>query len=318
MDPKSFRADRKNQPFPAFFYPFLYIFLFLFVSTLSLPSLLGAETPGQSTKQRQSPSIVWETSILQAMERAKKEDKVIFVELYADWCGYCKKLESDILPDPEVVRSLNRFITVRLNGEEYPNFMQRYQARGFPTLLFLDKYANYISKLSGMPTKKIILREADLALKNSDIEKKLLTRIQESPDSLRANFEMGVYYFQTRDFPKSSSFFTKAVGLPAQKGEEDLNRQALYNLALIQMNQGNYTLAVSTWNKYVVKYKKTDSLASAYLHRGIAWRERNNLSRARADLKKAEKLSQAPEELEMIREELKSLSKIKNKANNRR
>ncbi|MCC5813232.1 MAG: thioredoxin family protein [Leptospira sp.] len=262
-----------------------------------------------SQTKKQSNGIVWQTSILKAMELAKEQDKPIFVELYAEWCNYCKTLEREIFPDAEVTKALSQFVTVRLNGEEYPNFMQRYEARGYPTLLFLDKYSNFIAKLPGMPTKEMVIRVANQALANSNIEEKLLANFKKDPKSLRNHFELGIFYYQSENYPLSASYFQKTTELKGSgdSGEDDLKRQSLYNLALIQMNQGNYTLAVSTWNKYIVKYKNNDSLASAYLHRGIAWRERKENSRARKDLLKAQSISKIPEELEMIQEELNSL-----------
>lgn len=275
------------------------------------PSSSGSSSNSSNSSSSPSSiktgSIRWETSILKAMEIAKEKDKPIFVELYAEWCNYCKTLEKEIFPDPEVVRVLEKFVTVRLNGEEYPNFMERYQARGYPTLLFLDKYSNYINKLPGMPSKDLVIREAKSALLNSNIEEKLLKNFKANPISLRNNFELGVYYYQTEDYAKSASFFQKATQLNAVGEELDLKRQSLYNLALIQMNQGNYTIAVSSWNKYIVQYKTSSSLASAYLHRGIAWRERKDVAKAKADFLKAKSISKIEEELEMIEEELQSL-----------
>lgn len=273
----------------------------LLLTLLSLSQVTAETKPND-----RSGKIHWETSILQAMERAKKENKPIFLELYADWCTYCKALETKVFPDPEVQKRIQQFIPVRLNGEKYPNLMERYGARGFPTILFLDKHANYIGKLAGLPTKDLIIREAETAYKNSDLEKPLLSRWKANPRSIPANFELGVFYYQTQDYTRSEKFFRITADLPGT-GHPDLVSQAIYNLALVQMNNGKYKSAIQAWNEFMAKFPKSDSLAGAYLHRGIAWRELKMNKDAKKDLIKAKQISKIPEELEMIQVELDSL-----------
>ncbi len=273
-------------------------------------ALFSLQSNPSSISSNPSSKVVWETSILKAMEKAKKENKPILVELYADWCKTCKVLETRILTDKEVQKAIRPFVTVRLNGEEFPNFMERYQAKGFPTLLFLDKYANYIQKIQGLPDKSMVIREAELALKNSDTEKKLLETLKKSPNSIRSRFELGIYYYQSENYSKSAHYFSDvAKQESSDHSEKDLIRQSLYNLALIQMNQGDYTLAIATWDRYIRLYENDSSLSGAHLHRGIAWREKKEYEKALKDLNRAKTLSIAPEEKEFIEEEIQAVSR---------
>jgi tetratricopeptide (TPR) repeat protein len=244
--------------------------------------------------------------MLKAMEKAKQQNKPIFVELYADWCTICKKMEKEVLPDPKVAKELEKFVTVRLNGEEWPNLMERYQVRGYPTLLFLDKYSNYISKLSGMPTKDLVIREAIRARENSDLEKPLLSALKENPKSPKANFELGVFYYQTENYQKSLTYFQTTIE-QSGPGDQDLIIQARYNLALIQMNLDQYKEAIRTWTEFIQLHPNSGQISGAYLHRGIAYRELKNWTRASADLQKAKQISPFDEEKEIIDLEIQSL-----------
>jgi len=250
--------------------------------------------------------IVWQTSILKAMKIAKKENKPIFVELYADWCTICKSLEKNILPDPQVQSSLNGYVKVRLNGEEFPNLMERYEVQGFPTLLFLDKYANYIQRLSGMPSKELLIREARLAEKNSNLENKLIAAWKKNPEFSQTNFELAVYYYQKEELEKSIDFFNKAFE-KAKPSEWDTKRQSKYNIALIHMNLGKYKEAIVLWKDYINVFTKDPQLAGAYFHRGICYKETKDIAKAKLDFKKATEISEDEEERKMIREEWKSI-----------
>lgn len=53
-----------------------------------------------------------------ALEKAKKEPKLIFVDLYADWCLPCRVMDANVYTDPTVASLLNtKFYAVKLDVE---------------------------------------------------------------------------------------------------------------------------------------------------------------------------------------------------------
>lgn len=55
----------------------------------------------------------------EAVEQSKKEKKKIFIDVYTDWCGYCKVMDKNTFSDPEVARVLNEnFYPVKFNAEQ--------------------------------------------------------------------------------------------------------------------------------------------------------------------------------------------------------
>lgn len=65
--------------------------------------------------------VQWESSVEKAFARAKREGKPIFIDVYADWCGYCKTLKKEIYPKKEVQAELSRFVLLSLDGDRFPN-----------------------------------------------------------------------------------------------------------------------------------------------------------------------------------------------------
>jgi len=48
-----------------------------------------------------------------------KVDKIIMVDIYTSWCGWCKRLDHDTYSNPDVIDMLSKdFITIKLNPEE--------------------------------------------------------------------------------------------------------------------------------------------------------------------------------------------------------
>ncbi len=63
-------------------------------------------------------SINWMT-IEQAQEAMKTQKKKVFIDLYTDWCGWCKKMDASTFKDPNVVQFMNQyFYAVKFNAEQ--------------------------------------------------------------------------------------------------------------------------------------------------------------------------------------------------------
>lgn len=86
----------------------------------------------------------------EALEKAKLEDKLIFVDAYASWCGPCKRMSSEVFPHPKSGEMYNAsFICLKIDMEKPENadFADKYPVGSYPTLMFIE------------PSGKIVLKE---------------------------------------------------------------------------------------------------------------------------------------------------------------
>ena len=71
----------------------------------------------------QKPKLVHWMDYTEALEKAKDSKKLIFVDLYADWCVPCRIMDANTYSDPTVASLLNtRFFPVKLDVDSQDLF----------------------------------------------------------------------------------------------------------------------------------------------------------------------------------------------------
>jgi thioredoxin-related protein len=55
----------------------------------------------------------------EAVQKSKTEKRKIFIDVYTDWCGWCKVMDKKTFNDPTVAKILNeKFYPVKFNAEQ--------------------------------------------------------------------------------------------------------------------------------------------------------------------------------------------------------
>lgn len=82
-----------------------------------------------------------EITLQQAFAQAKATNKLVLADISAIWCPSCRKLDSQVLSQPEVKSVIDEnyvFVRIEYETEAGEAFKNQYQVRGFPTLLVLS------------------------------------------------------------------------------------------------------------------------------------------------------------------------------------
>ena len=80
-----------------------------------------------------------------ALQLAKTQKKLVFLDIYATWCGPCKMLKKNTFTDEKVAAFFNEnFINISVDGEKSvgPELARKYSIEGYPTLIFTDAEGN--------------------------------------------------------------------------------------------------------------------------------------------------------------------------------
>lgn len=113
--------------------------------------------------QAQGDKIEWLT-LEQAAEKMAKNPKKVIVDVYTDWCGWCKKMDRETFGNAEVAKLVNKdFYAVKLHAEKDNNIIYKDKVykqsqlaaqllkgqMAYPSFVYLDEKMNPITVVPG-------------------------------------------------------------------------------------------------------------------------------------------------------------------------
>jgi thiol-disulfide isomerase/thioredoxin len=88
----------------------------------------------------------------EALKIAQEEEKIIFVDAYAVWCGPCKRMSKNVFTQTEVGNFYNKnFINLKLDMEkgEGLKFGKKYPVSAYPTLYYIAPDGKVVQTVRG-------------------------------------------------------------------------------------------------------------------------------------------------------------------------
>lgn len=148
-------------------------------------------------------------SFEEVLAKAKKENKLVFVDAYAVWCGPCKWMAENVFKEKKVGEFFDQHLLafkIDVERGEGPSLQSRYAIEGLPGYLFLDPEGNVVFRGSGsMPTQAFMdmVRQALEVLKDPNSVVRMSANypqkksdevfVREYLDKLKASKSTGYY-----------------------------------------------------------------------------------------------------------------------------
>jgi thiol-disulfide isomerase/thioredoxin len=100
----------------------------------------------------------------EAVAQAGKENKALFVDFYAVWCGPCKYMDKNVFTDERVGEYFNaRFISLHIDAEkEEPELVKHVGIEAYPTLAVFGPDGKMLSKHEGALEADELISKFDL------------------------------------------------------------------------------------------------------------------------------------------------------------
>ena len=133
----------------------LWIALWLTMAACHVPTV---EAPAQA------PQVQWQSWSKATFDRARRERRILLINVVARWCHYCHVMDEKTYTDPKVREVLARdFVVIRVDSDARPDLAERYREWGWPATALLTPDAEPVLELRGyQPPDRFLATLLDL------------------------------------------------------------------------------------------------------------------------------------------------------------
>jgi thiol-disulfide isomerase/thioredoxin len=179
-----------------------------FVSALA-PELRAASSPP------------WRRDAAAAFAEARSTSKPLLVDLYADWCGWCKVMEERVFPTPEFRDLAAGLVLLRVDVEdrgEGTELAARYDSGSLPTLLLLEPSGALVGSVVGFfEAPDLVARlRAEQAVHERRVAS--FTAALASADAERLELA-ALDFYRRNDGPRAAALFARLLATAPPAGE---------------------------------------------------------------------------------------------------
>lgn len=223
----------------------------------------------------------WLTTIDAAQKKAKASHKLIFVDLFADWCGWCHRFEQDVIPSQAFQNATDDMVLLRLNtedGKDGTKLSRDYRIMSLPTFVVLNEDLLIAGQIRGYAPAdefaKMLKQTIDGYV---DFQKRSSSEASFAKD-YQKRLSLAKEYRERMGLTQSEERLSKLLAEPALPG--GVRDDAYYELALTQFLAKRYDDAQKTLKKFSTVENKGDAYERSRLLVGDIYLQQGNLMSA--------------------------------------
>lgn len=164
--------------------------------------------------------IKWERKFEDALKKARAADKPVMIDFWAQWCGWCHRLDKTTYMDPTVVELARDFVAVKVNTEGEPRDVAvaiRYDVSSLPTIMVVSPRGRPIARVNGFVGPGQFPRVLEGARGAARRVIAWENMIEKDPKDAEALTGLGVHLFEQDSYAESLELLRQAARVDAKR-----------------------------------------------------------------------------------------------------
>lgn len=256
----------------------------------------------------------WRTSLSAALSEAKKTNRLVMVDFYTDWCGYCKKLEAETYPDPQVSQLLGQVVPVKLNAEkEGMQAARTYRVTGFPTLLFMNSEGRVENRIGGFLPAPQFAQALQQFFRAHTAYAALIAKVQANPNDIPSAARLAFLVARQEDSERAATLLTRVENAGA-KGVQAQMPQLYAAVGGSFLDRNQPSRSMSYFRKSAKAARQPGEKATAGFGIAFSYLLQNKPAQAVSELKGVLAIKNLPSDLQERAQQLLTVIKQRSKS----
>lgn len=149
------------------------------------------------------------------LDLSKKENKLLFIDAYADWCTYCHQLDKEVYTDQEVIKYFSQnFVNVKFDTESGHGTLlaEEFGVASLPTLIFLSPDESIFQIIEGFVPAPTLLAYGVQSLEDFTKLPALEEKYNNLLTSQEENIEL-IRILETKNYEKAAGIAKEYLNL---------------------------------------------------------------------------------------------------------
>lgn len=231
-----------------------------------------------------------EGSFQEALEVAREQKKMLFVDVYTSWCGPCRWMSEEVLQTSEAAAFFDKhFVCFKIDAEkgEGVAFAEKYDVRAYPTFLMFQPDGTLQHKVVGADTLHLFIPRVECGLHKKTSWAYLMDKYQ-SGKLGKKEIPAALQVFQDAGMKEEVKVLSDSLfGLLSDKERLDLRYRIMYDLVgyddlfterfrfLVehrqQIGKGDYAEPGAKVIRYVIENHLNNNTIGMISKRGNIW-----------------------------------------------
>lgn len=207
--------------------------------------------------------IKWEKDLATAIKKAKSKNLPIMIDIYTDWCIWCKELDKNTYANEKVIETAKKIVSVKLNpetSEEGEEIAKKYGVKGYPTILFINTDGFVLENVGGY-----VEGEKFVPYMKNAIEK--LSKINVLLSSKEPSLEKLDLYMESGNEEEATKLFNNL--LSKKSIPEESMPKYLLGFGLIKAQKKDYEKANIYFDKIIKEYPKSEEIYISHYYKAV-------------------------------------------------
>lgn len=201
-----------------------------------------------------SDEIPWAENLDTAIEQAQAEGKLIFLDVYADWCPPCQRMEAETFTDQAVISALQDYVPLKVDSDANPDIARQYGVQALPTLFVLTPDGSPVYRQEGFASAEGLIELLRAATTRVEEIASLEEEVREAPGDIEKVLELAQVYNEIGRAGETVKLLERSEAEVDADTPQELRAEFTFALGLAYLIDGAYAKGVERLEGFLAEH----------------------------------------------------------------